>query len=118
MSDCVKGFGCRPLKDRGHKHGGRRPKIFKGDANKLPTAIVSSHVCRNGRKGNGQESKICSRMKHCDCSPFARPASFAQLAMAAYTPLLTIEAIPSPFCSGADILPLTMGRFAPEAAVR
>src|SRR6202022_2149891 len=94
MSDCVKGFGCRPLKDRGHKQGGRRPKIFKG---------------------NGQESKICSRMKHCDCSPFARPASFAQLAMAAYTPLLAIETIPSPFCSGADILPLTMGRFAPEA---
>ena len=54
-------------------------------------------------------------MKHCDCSPFARPASFAQLAMAAYTPLLAIETIPSPFCSGADILPLTMGRFAPEA---
>ena len=53
-------------------------------------------------------------MKHCDCSPFARPASFAQLAMAAYTPLLAIETIPSPFCSGADILPLTMGRFAPD----
>jgi hypothetical protein len=56
-------------------------------------------------------------MKHCDCSPFARPASFAQLAMAAYTPLLAIETIPSPFCSGADILPLTMGRFAPKAAL-
>src|ERR1700730_6824569 len=55
-------------------------------------------------------------MKHYDCSPFARPASFAQLAMAAYTPLLAIETIPSPFCSRADILPLTMGRFAPRAA--
>jgi hypothetical protein len=53
-------------------------------------------------------------MKHCDCSPFARPASFAQLAMAAYTPLLAVETIPSPFCSRADILPLTMDRFAPE----
>src|ERR1700730_6119 len=57
-------------------------------------------------------------MKHYDCSPFARPASFAHLAMAAYTPLLAIETIPSPFCSRADILPLTMGRFAPEAAIR
>lgn len=57
-------------------------------------------------------------MKHCDCSPFVRPASFAQLAMAAYTPLLAIETTPSPFCSGADILPLTMGRFAPEAVCR
>src|ERR1700738_1127690 len=51
MSDCVKGFGCRPLKDRGHKQGGRRPKIFKGDANKLPTAILSSHVLSQWPKG-------------------------------------------------------------------
>jgi hypothetical protein len=38
--------------------------------------------------------------------------------MAAYTPLLAIETIPSPFCSGADILPLTMGRFALQAVIQ
>src|ERR1700688_414945 len=118
MSDCVKGFGCRPLKDRGHKQGGRRPKIFKGDANKLPTAIVSSHVLSQWPKGKWTRKQNLQSNEACDCSPFARPASFAQLAIDAYTPPLAVETIPSPFYSRADILPLTMDRFAPEPAIR
>src|ERR1700687_1271482 len=76
MSDCVKGFGCRPLKDRGHKQGGRRPKIFKGDANKLPTAIVSSHVLSQWPKGKWTRKQNLQSNEACDCSHFARPASF------------------------------------------
>jgi hypothetical protein len=43
------------------------------------------------------------------------PAS--RIAIAAYTPPLAVETIPSPFYSRADILPLTMDRFAPFAAI-
>jgi hypothetical protein len=64
-------------------------------------------------KGKWTRKQNLQSNEACDCSPFARPASFAQLAIDAYTPPLAVETIPSPFYSRADILPLTMDRFAP-----